>query len=161
MAEKSAVNLSLPDSVMAEFDRIASSLTPKQKWMVHTAAVLMLIESPESVQNHYIRAAASADIASGTFEILIERAKSGQLRSEAVQASAGAAGAKLRPQHPDAGDTDTGPAPMPIIPKPGTPPGQMGNAAFPTGATGTIPRPAGRDVNEAELSPHKKLKGKK
>lgn len=82
VATKKAVNLSLPSVVMDEFDGIAQRLEKRQKWMAHTAAVLMLLEQSEDVRNYYIRRAGSADIAGGSFKSLVDDAKSGKLRDE-------------------------------------------------------------------------------
>ncbi len=88
MATKIATNLSLPTEVREEYLALAAELRSKQKWLVATAAMLMFIEAPPEIRDHYMREAAGADVAGASFKNLIARAKSGQLRIDAEERAA-------------------------------------------------------------------------
>lgn len=94
VADKKAVNLTIPIPVIGEYEAMASDLKRKEKWMVVTAAMLMLMEVPEPVRNYYINQAGSADLAGGSFQDLIDRAKTGELRAEAEERSSRAIGGR-------------------------------------------------------------------
>jgi hypothetical protein len=81
VAEKKNVNFNLPPEIHAQFERIVEGVGGKQKWVAISAAVLMLIEADAEVRRHYLQSVVAAEV-DNSFEELIERARSGDLRWE-------------------------------------------------------------------------------
>lgn len=75
MHEKRQVNFSLPKEIFDAFEDVAKRVRVKEKWQVITAAIVMLIESPEHIKDDYIDRAAKANTLRGSFAELVENAK--------------------------------------------------------------------------------------
>lgn len=79
---KIAVNLSMPIPAMNAFDDLAAPLPVKGKWMLHTAALLLLLECSAAERESYLREIVGYETMGGDFAVLVEMAKAGQLRED-------------------------------------------------------------------------------
>ena len=81
VAVKKPVNFTLP-VVLAEWldaEAAKERLKYHQKWMLPTAALLMLLEASPERRRHYMREALHADVGDGAFDELMQRVQSGSL----------------------------------------------------------------------------------
>ncbi len=85
MAKNPKYNLQLPKPLKEEFDTIAGGYGDGKKGYTNAAAMLLLIELTDKERDYIIKEIAVAEVR-GEFTPLIERARSGALRKEAVQA---------------------------------------------------------------------------
>lgn len=87
MVEKKKPKFTVPAPLVAEFDKLVGPLGGKAHWPMAAAAFLLLLEANEDVRNYYYQQSVQADGPGGSFEKLILRAKSGELRIEASGAA--------------------------------------------------------------------------
>lgn len=75
MAEssKKKTGFYLPREVHDAFEELASRVTGKEKWQVISAAILLMRDAPEGVQNDYIRRVRDASGPGGSFRDLLTR----------------------------------------------------------------------------------------
>lgn len=85
--KKKNVNFDIPAELIAEFDRVSGIGGGVKKWMVVSAAILLLLELPEDAQRHMMWKVAESDFGVQTIGGLIEKAKSGELRKDALAAA--------------------------------------------------------------------------
>lgn len=67
-------NLALPRPFAEELDRLAAGYGPGRKWLALSAAMLMLIEAPREVQDHFVERVMAADL-KRSFRKLVDEAK--------------------------------------------------------------------------------------
>lgn len=72
---KKKVGFFLPVPLLKAMDLISERVSGKEKWLVVSAAILMLIEAPEDVQNQMIAAVKSEDVPNGSFDELVRKAQ--------------------------------------------------------------------------------------
>lgn len=69
MCKKRQFNLSIPEQLAVELNRLTATVGKKQKWLVPAAALLCFLEQPEEVQQRYLDRVNMADLL-GDFRIL-------------------------------------------------------------------------------------------
>jgi hypothetical protein len=76
MTEKRKTGFLLPVPLLDALREVAEHVGNKQQWQVIGAAILLLREQPERTQIDYIRKVGGAELAGGSFEDLVEEARS-------------------------------------------------------------------------------------
>jgi hypothetical protein len=88
---KVKVNFNLPAKIAGLLDEYAKEVNGKQKWLVSSAAILLLAEASASLRSALYKRLAATDLdgdSGGAYEALIEEAKSGKLRAGQIKMGA-------------------------------------------------------------------------